>query len=238
MILLYPWSRTVQFEPFIRKLSQFFGNLEKESLPLFRGVEDSNNDMKDQIEEMLSRVYVDMNNDGKCLLVHGENSLQLSVISMGSDPPVVKDFDVPILTVINQKFDSDQWDLTTTQILPYIDGFNHLARISSLADVETNLVRACVQNLVYHRVVGIVPIFQFSNVYTVTPQLSKLKTEPGLRKDLLSLMKTEDGEGEGKFLSLYTFISSFTYGSTVKDILGRQHKSWNILATSVNLKVC
>ena len=235
-VVCYPWSRTVQFEPFIRKLSQFFGNLEKESLLLSKGVEDSNDDMKDQIEEMLSRVYVDMNNDGKCLLVHGENSLQLSVISMGSDPPVVKDFDVPILTVINQKFDSDQWDLTTTQILPYIDGFNHLARISSLADVETNLVRACVQNLVYHRVVGIVPIFQFSNVYTVTPQLSKLKTEPGLRKDLLSLMKTE--EGEGKFLSLYTFISSFTYGSTVKDILGRQLQSWNNLATSDRLKVC
>ncbi len=37
------------------------------------------------------------------------------------------------------------------QILPYIDGFNHVARIAALADVEPNLVRACVQTLLYHR---------------------------------------------------------------------------------------
>jgi len=222
-VVCYPWSRTVQFEPFIRKLSQFFGNLEKESLLLSRGVEDSNADMKDQIQEMLSNVYHDMNTEGKCLLVHGDNSLQLSVISMGSDPPPVKDYSVPILTVKNLSFHSDQWDLTTTQILPYVDGFNHIARISSLADVETNLVRSCVQNLVYHRVVGLVTMFQYTNVYTVTPELSKLKTDPGLRADLLNLVNTQ--ESSFSFLSLYTFISSFTYGSTLKDILGRLGES-------------
>ena len=45
-----------------------------------------------------------------------------------------------------------EWDLTTTQILPHIDGFNHIAKIARLADVGTSLVRACVQNLVYHKV--------------------------------------------------------------------------------------
>jgi hypothetical protein len=34
------------------------------------------------------------------------------------------------------------------QVLPYIDGFNHIARIAAEADVENNLVKACVQNLV------------------------------------------------------------------------------------------
>jgi hypothetical protein len=33
------------------------------------------------------------------------------------------------------------------QVLPYIDGFNHIARIAAEADVENNLVKACVQNL-------------------------------------------------------------------------------------------
>ena len=46
----------------------------------------------------------------------------------------------------------EQWDLTTTQLLPHIDGFNHIAKIARLADVGTGLVRACVQNLVYHKV--------------------------------------------------------------------------------------
>jgi len=33
------------------------------------------------------------------------------------------------------------------QVLPYIDGFNHVAKIAAEADVENNLVKACVQNL-------------------------------------------------------------------------------------------
>lgn len=33
------------------------------------------------------------------------------------------------------------------QILPYIDGFRHIQKISAEADVELNLVRIAVQNL-------------------------------------------------------------------------------------------
>lgn len=218
-VVCYPWSRTVQFEPFIRKLSQFFVNLEKENFLLSQGVEDNNDEKMDDIEAMLNKVYDDMNADGRCVVVCDQNSLQLSVISMGSDPPPVYDYEVPIYKVLNHKFHPDQWDLTTTQILPYLDGFNHIARISALADVGTNLVRACVQNLVYHRVVGLVPIFQYSNVYTVTPELSSLRSDPSLRADLLSLI-TREGEADSPpdFREVYSFISSFTYGTTVKDL--------------------
>lgn len=50
------------------------------------------------------------------------------------------------------------------QILPYIDGFNHVSKIAALTDVEISLVRACVQNLVYYGVVTLVPIFQYCAV--------------------------------------------------------------------------
>ena len=33
------------------------------------------------------------------------------------------------------------------QILPYIDGFRHVQKISAEADVELNLVRIAIQNL-------------------------------------------------------------------------------------------
>jgi MOSC domain-containing protein YiiM len=35
------------------------------------------------------------------------------------------------------------------QVLPYINGFNHVAKIAAEAAVENNLVQAFVQNLVY-----------------------------------------------------------------------------------------
>jgi len=209
--------RTVQFEPFVRKLSQFFVNLEKESLLLSSGVEDANEEKVEQIEAMLVQVYNDMNTEGRSVVVCGQNSLQLSVIALGHDPAPVHDYQVPILTVQTHLFHSDQWDLTTTQIIPYIDGFNHIGRISALADVESNLVRACVQNMVYHRVVGLVSIFQYGNVYTVTPELDTLRSDRELQADLMKhVARSEDDPPT--FRDVYTFVSSFTYGTTVKDL--------------------
>ena len=37
--------------------------------------------------------------------------------------------------------------LCSVQILPYIDGFRHVQKISAEADVELNLVRIAIQNL-------------------------------------------------------------------------------------------
>lgn len=34
------------------------------------------------------------------------------------------------------------------QILGYIDGFKHIGRIAAEADVDVNIVKACIQNLV------------------------------------------------------------------------------------------
>jgi len=219
-LVCHHWSRTVQFEPFVRKLSQFFVNLEKESLLLSRGVEDSQEDRVEQIEAMLEQVYTDMNTGGRSVVVAGQNSLQLSVIELGNDPPQVFDHQVPILTVETEHHHPDQWDLTTTQILPYIDGFNHIARISSLADVEANLVRACVENLVYHRVVSLIPIFQYCNVYTVTPELASLRTDRELQEDLLARVARAP-EARPTFRAVYTLVSSFTYGTTVRDVCCR-----------------
>merc|ERR1711988_1366691 len=87
-VVCFPWSRTVQFEPFVRKLSQFFVNLEKESFLLSSGIEDEHDDKVEQIEDMLKQVYCDVNNLGPCVLEYGQNSLQLSVVPMESGEPV------------------------------------------------------------------------------------------------------------------------------------------------------
>ena len=73
----------------------------------------------------------------------------LKVVKLAAEPKRVLDHQVPIFLEGREAFCSDQWDLTTQQVLPYIDGFNHVARIASEADVENNLVKSCVQNLLY-----------------------------------------------------------------------------------------
>lgn len=73
----------------------------------------------------------------------------LKVIKLAPEPKPVLDHQVPIFLEGRETFQTDQWDLTTQQVLPYIDGFNHVARIAAEADVENNLVKSCVQNLMY-----------------------------------------------------------------------------------------
>ena len=104
-----------------------------------------------RLERMLEQVYNDLNTESRCVVECGQNSLQLCVSSSGHDPPHVHLHHVPVL-VGGQGGGGQEWDLTTTQILPHIDGFNHISKIARLADVGTSLVRACVQNLAYHKV--------------------------------------------------------------------------------------
>lgn len=59
------------------------------------------------------------------------------------------------------------------QILPYIDGFRHIQKIAAFADVDPGLTRLCIRDLVFYGVVELISIFQYSNTYTTTPDLSK-----------------------------------------------------------------
>lgn len=62
------------------------------------------------------------------------------------------------------------------QILPYINGFNHIARIASLADVALGLALQCIRHLILLGVATVIPVFQYCNIYRPTPKLSQLAT--------------------------------------------------------------
>lgn len=64
------------------------------------------------------------------------------------DPAPVLDHHVPVLTGLEEAFNQEQWDLTTHQILPHIDGYTHVLKIACKAEVHPDLVKDCIQNLV------------------------------------------------------------------------------------------
>ena len=65
----------------------------------------------------------------------------VKVVGILPDPPHVMDHHVPILISGRVLSRGDHWDLTTQQVLPYIDGYAHIAKIAAMADVESNLVK-------------------------------------------------------------------------------------------------
>ncbi|XP_071523513.1 GATOR1 complex protein NPRL2 isoform X2 [Panulirus ornatus] len=143
--------------------------------------------------------------------------LHLKVVGVWPDPPRVLDHHVPVLISERVYSRGDHWDLTTQQILPYIDGFAHIAKIAAAADVENNLVKACVENLLYYDQVQLLPIFQYSNIYTVTSGIQKLYEDRDLQEECQRAVckHCSTQPQQSHILMLYC---SMTYGVTVRDL--------------------
>lgn len=135
-----------------------------------------------RLRPLLATVLHDLNARHLCTTVIGETTIYLKIMPRLPDPPAVADQLVPLLlrTDCADADDHERWDLTTLQVLPHINGFNHIARIAAKSDVERALVKACVQNLVYYGVVQMVPLLKYSNVYMCTRSLQRLTKEPAL----------------------------------------------------------
>jgi hypothetical protein len=89
--------------------------------------------------------------------------------SLAANPPVVQPWQVPIALVDLVKIQDANWDLLitrvrsnsahcvilgegvdsalSTQIIPFINGINHVARIAELADADTDLTRLGIEHL-------------------------------------------------------------------------------------------
>jgi len=208
-------ARSVQFEPVVKKLSDHLITMEVEKHFL------SNPQIeKAPLSAMLKQVMEDLNTYRMCTLTGGATTIHLKVIRISKEPSPVQDHQVPIFIEDQHMFRSEQWDLTTYQVLPYIDGFNHIAKIAAEADVENNLVKACVQNLMYYGVVALLPIFQYSNVYAATPKLRMLAESKELQQRCIKYVSKSVRQPPA-LRDIFCMYSSMTYGTTVTDLCVR-----------------
>ncbi|XP_073972377.1 nitrogen permease regulator-like 2 isoform X1 [Rhodnius prolixus] len=209
------WARTVQYESVVKKLSDFLTVLEMENS--FLSQREQNQQYATRLREMLLQVLQQLNSSGMCTLFEGSASTHLKVIHQRRGPPLVQDHQVPVFLESPDSFQTDQWDLTTQQVLPFIDGINHVLKIAALADVETNLVKTCLQNLVYYSVVRMVPIFQYSNSYSVTPKLRLLATDVKLQEECIRAV-AKSGFQNPNLRDVFRIYCSMKHGTTIKDL--------------------
>lgn len=133
--------------------------------------------------KVLEKVMNDLNERKITTIIEGETTIHLKIVSHFNDPPPVYDHLVPLLKEDFNEIPIEAWDLTTQQVMPFINGVNHIARIAAESDVEIGLVKACIQNLVYYRVVKVLPVIKYSNVYTCTKNLPNLTKNSALAQE-------------------------------------------------------
>ncbi|KAK7601872.1 hypothetical protein V9T40_009313 [Parthenolecanium corni] len=209
------WARSVHYENIVKKLTDFLMSLEITCRFISQLANNKSNGT--QLVTMLNQVMNDLNTHKYCVLSGPKVITHLKVVQIRPDPPPISDCEVPVLLDSKESFHSDRWDLTTMQILPYINGVNHVKKISAMAGVNNNLVKSCLQNLVYYGVVCMIPIFLYSSMYAVTPKLRKLAVDKKLQEECI-LALTRTGKESAQIRDIFCMYSNMKSGVTMKDL--------------------
>lgn len=209
-----PHMRTFHYEPLVKKLNKYFEELELECQFL------SNPVSREKISNILEDIRVKLNEFKACRIeMTSSTTINLKIVKVHPDPEEVLDEQVPLLLVTRNLLRPNRWDLTTQQIIPYIDGYRHISRIATEADVEVSLVKACIQNMIYYGIVKLIPIFQYSNSYLPTQRLVELYENEELRHDCIKYVARVSNTSDlPNFRSIFRMFCSMNYGFTIRDL--------------------
>ncbi|KXJ30194.1 Nitrogen permease regulator 2-like protein [Exaiptasia diaphana] len=207
------------YEGVVRKLASYLTTLELESGFL------SKEETKETLPEILEKIRTGLNGAGRCTIPIDEaNTIHLKPDLPVKEPVSVEDHQVPIFIWDIKAWSIREWDITTQQIIPYIDGYNHVLRIAYEADIDPSLVRKCVQSLVYFNVVKLIPIFQYSNVYIPTPEMNRLLTDRKLQDECIQY-SPKKGAVLPTFYDIFKMYCCLSPGLTVRDLCTRFNPS-------------
>lgn len=206
------FSRSVQYEPVVKKLAEYLIMIECECGFL------SKEEHRPRINAMLNKIMKDLNESRVCTIVEGETTIYLKILKIPEDPPDVYDHQVPLLKKEFQDMSIEHWDLTTQQILPYINGTLHISKIAEYTNVEKSLVKACIQNLVYYKVVELLPIFKYTNAYMCTRNLQNLTKSKQLQDDCLDYVTLNKDFPRPTLYNVFLMYSQMAHGVNLKTL--------------------
>nr|CAB3264429.1 nitrogen permease regulator 2-like protein [Phallusia mammillata] len=198
--------------PLIKKLSTYMVEVEKEDSFV------SSEATKSRIPDMLKQMFDQLNKKGSCTIsVNESTTIYLKIFPPTSLPPAVYDHHVPILCVDPEDYDANDWDLTTLQVLPFIDGFRHVQKIASTADVDPELTRICVQNLAFYNLVKLISVFQYTNVYITTSKVNLIMDDLEFQKECLNYV-ARTGHQRPSLRDVMTLYCGLAPGVKVQDL--------------------
>ncbi|KAK9360389.1 nitrogen permease regulator 2 [Lipomyces starkeyi] len=199
------------YNPVVRKLSKMFQALEEQNKFL------SSSLMNEGLKSIVDQIFEDLNNYCECFIPIDEaNSINIKLFPLHRPPPRIKAFHVPISTVQLKAVMDVNWDPTMEKIVEFIDGINSVRKIAELADTDYGLTRKCIQHLMYYGCVIVVDIFQFSNSYACTADISVLATDRHLGDECQSYVASP-GAKKRNVCDLLEVYCSLHNGQTVKE---------------------
>jgi len=208
-----------EYEPVVKKLANYLMVLEKEGSYL------SSEETKSNIPDVLRKIYEDLSAKGECtILINHCNTIYLKVVRLPKQPPVVHDHSVPVFLWSKTAIESKLWDLTAHRVLPYIDGFNHVQKIALIADVDLSIVRSAIQTLLFHGVISLIPIFLYSNSYSIKPEIVNISKNKEMQLECVSYV-AKDPMNKPNFRDVFMLYCALGPGISVQALCSRHDPS-------------
>ena len=88
----------------------------------------------------------------------------------------VYNYHVPVLLVRDFQLGYYEWDLAINWVILHIDGVTNAWQLSVKAEVDLELVLACLRALRHHGVISVVDIFLYTNRYECTERAAAMRS--------------------------------------------------------------
>ena len=159
------------------------------------------------------------------------NTLNMKLFPTHSAQPRLRPHQVPLATTrlltLSTSFtttsstgtNSTPFDLTTTRLLPHINGINSLSDIAHLANADISLVRRSIAHLLYYGGLLMLDIFTAGAVYAQTPDIGVIFAVAAMQAECARYVATGIGPGQGKVLAnddVLRLFASTRHGLTVR----------------------
>lgn len=162
------------FRPLISKLAMTLRSMEIES-----GILSDPIKVRRTIQPLLERILISMNSPRwECnLLLDRSTSLNLKLFHPPKPPASpVHNYQVPVLLVRDFQLGYYEWDLAINWVILHIDGITNARQISVKAEVDLEMVLACLRVLKHHGVISVVDMFLYTNRYECTERAAAMLT--------------------------------------------------------------
>lgn len=175
------------FRPLLSKLAVTLEAMEEETRFLTSAKK------RPKLQTLLERVLLSLNSsEWECnLLLNPSNALHLKLYHPPKpETSPVHDHQVPILLRRDVQLQMYDWDLAINWVILHIDGVTNARQISIKAEVDLEMVRACLRVLKHHGVIALVSAFNYSNRYEFTPKATGALAgkEPKLLQEALDFV--------------------------------------------------
>ncbi|CAO3680857.1 unnamed protein product [Umbelopsis ramanniana] len=210
-------AETSSYEPIVQKMATVLEVLERESDFLTGGI---SNDGAVTIQNVIEQLLEDLNSYCECQIpINDSNTINLKLFPTYPNPTTVQNYHVPVCTVDLSSMMSINWDLTLCKIIQHINGISSVRKIADKANVKIEWARQSIEHLLYYGCIILIDIYQFSNIYSIKPEVMQLLDEKsGLQEECIDYV-TLPGHSPPTIAQLFKLYCGLQHGITLKSLI-------------------